>query len=332
MQTTKIITLFFICLFLVGCNGGLSTQSDVANIRSTGTGNSEAAALNNAFMNAVRTVAGQLIISERKVINDSLMDKMISYSDGVITTYQKISTTRDNYGVYTITINATVNKNKITNYLQQSVSGGKVDGAGLYGYAVTARNKSLSRQETVQENLNKYFTTGYEVKLGGITLPASGSSVIGVNFQLILRSDYLQNLKSSLEASGAIKEVPNWNLVCLLGACGSVSSFYIMDPELVSSFRQFELLPDVLITFSDFQNNVIYKTCVKLNGYSTDYVHVEDDWSDGAYRIPFDIRKKILKFYPLGQNPNERNRLVNVNLDLESLRRMKNISAKAFCR
>jgi hypothetical protein len=257
---------------------------------------------------------------------------MISYSDGVITTYQKISTTRDNRGVYTITINATVSKNKITNYLQQSITSGKVDGSGLYGYAVTTRNKHLSRKEVVKENLNKYFTTGYEVKLGNITLPASGNSTVGVNFQLILRSDYLQNFKSSLEASGAIKEVTTWNLVCLIGGCGSGSSFYIMDPELVSTFRQFEVLPDVLITFSDFQNNVISKTCVKLNGYSTDYVHVEDDWSDGAQHSPFDLRKKILRFSPLGQNPYERDRLVNVNLDLESLRRMKNISAKAFCR
>jgi hypothetical protein len=332
MKLKKNITLFFICLLFSGCNANFSTQSDVENIRSTGTGVSEAAALNNAFENAVRNVAGQMVISERKIINDSLMDRMISYSDGVITTYQKISTTRDNRGVYTITINATVSKNKITNYLQQSITGGKVDGSGLYGYAVTTRNKHLSRKEVVKENLNKYLTTGYEVKLGGITLPASGNSIVGVNFQLILRSDYLQNFKSSLEASGAVKEVTNWNLICLLGGCVSGSSFYIMDPELVSSFRQFEVLPDVLITFSDFQNNVISKTCVKLNGYSTDYVHVEDDWSDGAQHIPFDLRKKILKFYPLGQNPNERNRLVNVNLDLESLRRMKNISAKAFCR
>jgi hypothetical protein len=332
MQLTKFIISFFICLPLFGCNGNFSAQSDVANIKSTGTGSSEAAALNNAFSNAVRTVAGQMIISERKVINDSLMDKMISYSDGVITTYQKISTIRDNYGVYTITLNATVNKNKVTNYLQQSVTSGKVDGSGLYGYAVTARNKNLNRKEIVQENLNKYFTTGFEVKLGDITLPANGNSIIGVNFQLILRGDYLQNFKSSLEASGAVKEVANWNLVCLLGACGSGTSFYITDPELVGSFRQFEVLPDVLITFSDSQNNAISKTCVKLNGYSTDYAHVEDDWSDGAQRIPYDLRNKLLKFYPWGQNPNERSRLVNVNLDLESLRRMKNISAKAFCR
>jgi capsular polysaccharide biosynthesis protein len=86
MQSTKIIVSFFIFLLLGGCYGNFSSQSNTANVQITGTGNSEDSALNNALANAVRNVAGQMIISERKVINDSLLDRMTSYSDGVINT------------------------------------------------------------------------------------------------------------------------------------------------------------------------------------------------------------------------------------------------------
>ena len=72
-----------------------AAKPGLANVMAEGTGTTPDEALKDAFRNAVRQVVGAVVDAETMVKNDELIDdKVLTYSDGFIKTYQEVPGSR----------------------------------------------------------------------------------------------------------------------------------------------------------------------------------------------------------------------------------------------
>jgi hypothetical protein len=263
MQFYKYFFLVNIASLLFYFSNPVHGSSDIASIQIVGTGITPSAALDNALTNAVRTVAGQMIITERKVINDDLLEKMTSYSDGVVKTYEVISES-NKQGIYKVTINAIVNKEKVTSYLNQSTTDGKINGQGIYGYAVTAKNKVSSKKNLIEDYKKKLLTSGYEIQLGEITVPSNGNTEILVDFTVSLKREYIDNFKKTFELAGIGSD--NWrecdsNYLSFL--CFGRGKFaFTVDSNFAQYFDEYPTEPEIQLMFKDRAGKTIITRCI----------------------------------------------------------------------
>lgn len=103
-----------------------------------GAGTSPREALKDAFREAVRQVVGSVVDAETLIKNDELIDdKVLTYSDGFITKYDKIGETQRG-GLVRIKISAVVERRSLVQKLKAAnVTVKVIDGSGLFSEAVT---------------------------------------------------------------------------------------------------------------------------------------------------------------------------------------------------
>ena len=114
-------------------------------------------ALKDAFRNAVRQVVGAVVDAETLVKNDEIIsDKVLTYSDGFVKTYEEISKKQDK-GLFRTKIKATVERRSVIAKLQAAnITVKDVDGKGIFAEVVTQLHAEKNAKELVEKALEGF--------------------------------------------------------------------------------------------------------------------------------------------------------------------------------
>lgn len=134
-------------------------------------------ALKDAFRNSVRQVVGAVVDAETLVKNDEIIsDKVLTYSDGFVKTYEEISKKQDK-GLFRTKIKATIERRSVIAKLKAAnITIKEVDGKGIFAEVVT----QLDAEKNSKELLGK--------ALEGFPLNVLQADVVG-NPKVVERSD-----------------------------------------------------------------------------------------------------------------------------------------------
>lgn len=126
-------------------------------VKSEGAGATRDEALRDAFRNAVRQVVGTFVDEETRTQNDEVIsDKVLTYSDGIVTEYQERDVTEKG-GIWRAKITARVERGKVVARLQAAkVAVKDVDGTGLFAEIVSDLEKSKSAAGTIDKALGRF--------------------------------------------------------------------------------------------------------------------------------------------------------------------------------
>ena len=124
-----------------------------------GAGASPGEALKDAFRNAVRQVVGTVVDAETLVSNDEIVDdKVLTYSDGFIKTYDKVpGSEKQAGGIHRVKIKAKVERRSVVAKLKAAnVAVKEVDGKGLFAEAVTKLDAEQVSSELLAKALKGF--------------------------------------------------------------------------------------------------------------------------------------------------------------------------------
>lgn len=197
--------IVFLCYFLItSCAFNSGNQPVLVQVISKGSGTTPDESLKNAMFNAIRNVTGEMMIGQDNLINYSLVEKRINYSDGVIVSYKELSLIRNQYGLFDTTIQATVNKNKLTIFLKPSFANSHVDGSSIYASGITAKQKFDNQNKIVNEFINKFWSDGLQIKITDIqqSSPVPDLFLVTINFFISVKEEYISNFINVMDLAG----------------------------------------------------------------------------------------------------------------------------------
>jgi len=132
-----------------------------------GWGTSEEDALRDAFRTAIRVVIGSVVSSKTVVDQDRLLiDRIVSYSDGFVESYEIIDTTYEAGHVHR-RIRATVRKRDLGRRVLAELSSSSQDGRGLWPEVVTKIERRKSALSLLHAILEDYPWNCVDIALEG---------------------------------------------------------------------------------------------------------------------------------------------------------------------
>ena len=122
-----------------------------------GVGTSPDEALKDAFRMAVQAVVGTVVDGETLIENDDLIrDKVLTYSNGFVTTYDRLSESQQD-GLFRTRIRATIARNKLIVRLEnEKIITRKVEGKGLFAEAVTTLEREKGAAQIMRRVLEGF--------------------------------------------------------------------------------------------------------------------------------------------------------------------------------
>jgi hypothetical protein len=119
-----------------------------------GVGTTSDDALKDAFRNAVRQVVGAVVDSETLLKNDRIVaDKVLTYSDGFVTSYEEISKTAEK-GLFRTTIQASVERRSLIAKLKAAnIAVKDVDGKGIFAEVITQIDAEKNAEKLIEAAL-----------------------------------------------------------------------------------------------------------------------------------------------------------------------------------
>ncbi len=113
--------------------------SDLQTVEAKGVGESEDAALKDAFSNAVQSAVGTMVDAETLIKNDKVMkDQVLTYSNAFIQKFDKIGSEKRADGLYEVRIKAQVQRKQLVEKLKAAnITEKEVKTSSLYAQVVT---------------------------------------------------------------------------------------------------------------------------------------------------------------------------------------------------
>lgn len=163
------------------------TPRMVAQVVAEGVGMTEDNALKDAFRNAVRQVVGAVVDAETLVKNDELIsDKVLTYSDGIVKTYEEISKKQDQ-GLIRIKIMATVERRSLIARLKAAnVAVKDVDGKGLFAEIITQLEAEKNAEALLDKALEGFPLNVMTAEIEG-TFKVVENSASGATIEVVVR-------------------------------------------------------------------------------------------------------------------------------------------------
>jgi hypothetical protein len=208
--------LFILVLGLI-VSGSVFCQSiDKKNpgyIRAMGTGETVEIAKNDAFKNAITTIVGTAVLSEKEAANNKMVrDDLINYSAGYIDKYEIVDTIERPNGTVII-IDIIVTSSKIHERLLNSSQKEKqIDGDRLSTQYSTYLNEQQTGDRYLNAILVDYPKRAFEIKQGNheFKVDNNRNSVLIVPFELKWNYRYLIALSEALtQVQHGDKSSPN---------------------------------------------------------------------------------------------------------------------------
>lgn len=148
--------------------GGKTTKGSTTVVVVEGAGLTSEDAIKDAFRSAVRQVVGAVVDAETVVKNDEIIsEKILTYSDGIIKTYEEISKKQEN-GLFRVKIKATVEHRSVVEKLRAAKVAVKgIDGPGIHAEAVTGLEREKEAKELVKNRLKGYLSSIVQAEVEG---------------------------------------------------------------------------------------------------------------------------------------------------------------------
>jgi hypothetical protein len=148
---------FIIAIFCISAisNAAQAQRTDIVSAEVVGAGVTEADAINNALLNAIRSVIGESITASRKLTDDQIIEEISSTSSGWIRSYEVIrSQKRDDLKEYQVKVKAAVSISDITEKIEAYIEKYKLDTGNTSG--------EYDRQKQIQSKESLEFESKYE--------------------------------------------------------------------------------------------------------------------------------------------------------------------------
>jgi len=195
---------FLVILGLVLSSSVLCQSIDKKNpgyIRAMGTGETVEIAKNDAFKNAITTIVGSAVLSEKEAVNNKLRkDDLINYSAGYIDRYEIIDTIEKPSGTIVI-VDIIVKSSKIhERVLNNSQKEKQIDGDRLSTQYATYLKEQQSGDKFLNAILVDYPTRAFEIKQGKheFKVDSNRNAILIVPFELKWNYRYLVALNETL--------------------------------------------------------------------------------------------------------------------------------------
>jgi hypothetical protein len=196
-------------LMAIACSAGVA-WSDVT-VKVTGSGATRTAALEDATRQAVQLAMEQLVVTDRKIVNDEIVrDETISTLNGFIKK-RKILATRKSAGEVEIDALITVSERQVTNYIGDISPGNKdrdgtaIDGTTLGSELERQRGAADSSRALINRLLRGFPLNALDVKIESARISGDDRNILEVTTRLRWKSDFLKAFSQSVR-SVAIKE------------------------------------------------------------------------------------------------------------------------------
>ena len=143
-------------------------DSGTSQVIAEGIGATADESLKDAFRNAVRQVVGAVVDAETLVKNDKIIsDKVLTYSDGFVKTYDEISKKQDK-GLFRTKIKATVERRSVIAKLKAAnITIKDVDGKGIFAEVVTQLDAEKNAKELMEKTLEGFPLNVLKVEVVG---------------------------------------------------------------------------------------------------------------------------------------------------------------------
>jgi hypothetical protein len=127
-------------------------DNETTTVISEGTGTSKQEALKDAIRNAVRQAVGAIVDAQTRIENDQVIeDKVIMFSEGIVKSFEEISTTEDpdNDG-YKVRIKATVERQILQEKLKSAkVKEKTVDGKAMFAEVISQNDQDKDAADLI---------------------------------------------------------------------------------------------------------------------------------------------------------------------------------------
>ena len=157
-------------LLLLALLPGIAHSADVT-VRVTGEGATRTKALEDATRQAVQLALEQLVVTDRKIVNDELVrDETISTLNGFIKK-RKILATRKADGQIEVDAQITVSRKQITNYIGEhsaDQSGSNIDGNSLGSEIERQRSAAKSSNALIQRLMRGFPLNATDVRIKSV--------------------------------------------------------------------------------------------------------------------------------------------------------------------
>lgn len=159
-------------------------------VESTGIGNTQPAAIENALNLAVQKGIGVLIVSEQSMNNDKIVrDLVAQYSAGTVNSF-KVKKCEGQPVVCDIT--AKVSPSKFFNKLENDSAAIKLDGNNLYAKHVTLKNLLIQRHKITQYYMAEIRRSGIGAKITSVNIRPSMTDdvTLVIDYELIWNKNF----------------------------------------------------------------------------------------------------------------------------------------------
>lgn len=167
----KLAGLLLVLLVLWGSRSVHGQEARTVAVEVEGTGTTDKEALTNALLNAIQQVCGSYSLGGTLIKDDQIIkDNLYSVSDGVVSNYVELGTTRSKAGLVTKRLRVTVEKHRI---LANLAVGGSVnniqDGHKLFSEIVSTYDRETAGRDLLLAMLRSYPESLLEGKIVGST-------------------------------------------------------------------------------------------------------------------------------------------------------------------
>ena len=157
----------------------LKADTNTQMVTAQGVGTSPREALEDAFREAVRQVVGLVVDAKTLVKNDELIeDKVLTYSDGFVKGYKKLSETRRK-GLVRIKITAVVERRSVVMKLKAAnITVKRLKGKGLFAKALTDLEAKKNTAALLTKALVEFPTLVTAKQVGKPTFDQAASEIV----------------------------------------------------------------------------------------------------------------------------------------------------------
>ena len=181
---------------------GIAHSADVT-VQVTGMGETRTEALEDATRQAVQLALEQLVVTDRKIVNDELVrDETISTLNGFIKK-RKILATRKVDGQVEVDAQITVSRKQITNYIGEhsaDQSGSNIDGNSLGSEIERQRSAAKSSNALIQRLMRGFPLNATDVRIKSVKVSREHRDFLEVVVQLKFKKDFLEALAETAKA------------------------------------------------------------------------------------------------------------------------------------
>jgi hypothetical protein len=147
-----LISIIFLTASCASNHSLVSSSSSVV-IRSTGTGISVEEAQDNALRNAVQTATGVLTVTERRIEDEKLSEKNLSYSKGMVEDFKVLNTSRNPKDkLFYVEAEVVVSPSRFYSRVISASDSSKIDGYQLNKSILQVKEQVKSQDQRLKQS------------------------------------------------------------------------------------------------------------------------------------------------------------------------------------